>query len=42
MNRTALVCTSIVSLALTGGALLLAGPLDPPAGPVTSTYKTLT
>lgn len=26
---------------LTGAALLLAGPLDPPSGPVSSTYKTL-
>lgn len=25
-----------------GGAVLLAGPLDPPSGPVSSTYKTLT
>jgi len=24
-----------------GGGLLFAGPLNPPAGPVTSTYKTL-
>lgn len=43
MNRTALVCTSIASFALLGAAALLAaGPLNPPAGPVASTYKTLT
>ncbi len=46
MNRTALVCTSIASLALLSAAALLAprvtaGPLTPPAGPVASTYKTL-
>jgi len=32
---------STLALLITGG-LLYAGPLDPPAGPVTSTYKTLT
>jgi len=44
MNRTAFVCTSIAALALLGAAAMvtIAGPLDPPAGPVTSTYKTLT
>src|SRR5215470_6747809 len=30
------------SVLLALGTLALAGPLDPPAGPVTSTYKTLT
>ena len=32
---------SVLALLITG-AVLYAGPLDPPAGPVTSTYKTLT
>jgi len=32
---------SALAFVITGG-LLFAGPLDPPAGPVTSTYKTLT
>lgn len=42
MNRTAVVCTSIASLAFMGAAALLtAGPLDPPAGPVAPSYKTL-
>lgn len=41
MNRR--TCTAVLSalaLVATGG-LLIAGPLSPPAGPVTSTYKTL-
>ncbi|MBL8761889.1 MAG: right-handed parallel beta-helix repeat-containing protein, partial [Phycisphaerae bacterium] len=47
MNRTALACTSIASLAIIAGAALIssrvtAGPLDPPSGAVASTYKTLT
>ncbi|MFN0132673.1 MAG: hypothetical protein ACKVW3_09120 [Phycisphaerales bacterium] len=42
MNRTALVCTSVSSLALMASAMLVAGPLTPPGGPVASTYKTLT
>jgi parallel beta-helix repeat protein len=43
MNRTALACTSIATLGLLGAAALVtAGPLDPPAGPVASTHKTLT
>lgn len=43
MNRTALVCTSMAALTLLGSAALLnAGPLNPPAGAVAPTYKTLT
>lgn len=47
MNRTAVTCTSIASLAIvTAGAMIsarvVAGPLDPPVGTVGSTYKTLT
>ncbi|MCC6429199.1 MAG: right-handed parallel beta-helix repeat-containing protein [Phycisphaerales bacterium] len=43
MNRTAIVCTSIAGLCLLGSAAILdAGPLDPPAGPVSPSYKTLT
>ncbi len=42
MNRTALACTAIASASLILAAMLRAGPLDPPAGPVTSSYKTLT
>src|SRR5438094_785381 len=38
MNRTTLISAAAVALAAT---LLLAGPLNPPAGPVASTYKTL-
>lgn len=34
-----LICTPVVLLA---AAWLYAGPLNPPAGPITSTYKTLT
>lgn len=41
MNRTAVACTTILSLSLLGAAAITAGPLDPPAGPVASTYKTL-
>ena len=40
MKRTPLLATAALTLAAAG--LLFAGPLDPPAGPVTSTYKTLT
>ncbi|MFN0132523.1 MAG: hypothetical protein ACKVW3_08355 [Phycisphaerales bacterium] len=39
MNRTAVVCTSIVTLGVV--AALTAGPLTPPPGVVASTYKTL-
>lgn len=42
MNRTALLCTSIASLSLVAAALVVAGPLNPPSGSVSSTYKTLT
>jgi len=40
MNRTRIITAA--ALSLTAAGLLLAGPLNPPAGPVTSTYKTLT
>ncbi len=43
MNRTALACTLTAGAAiLVAAAIVAAGPLDPPAGPVTSTHKTLT
>lgn len=43
MSRTPVICTLIASCALLGtAAILTAGPLDPPAGPVTPSYKTLT
>ena len=32
----------LLLLAVAGSATLLAGPLDPPAGPIAPTYKTLT
>ena len=38
MRRTTIAAIPVLVLA----AALVAGPLDPPAGPVTSTYKTLT
>ena len=41
MNRTILTRTIVASLTLGGAALLIAGPLDPPSGPVAPTYKTL-
>jgi hypothetical protein len=41
MNRTAIVCTCVATLGL-GAAILSAGPLNPPAGAVAPTYKTLT
>ena len=40
-RKTAISILSALALAATAG-LLVAGPLNPPAGPVTSTYKTLT
>ena len=40
MNRNSIITAAALTLIAAG--LLLAGPLDPPAGPVTSTYKTLT
>jgi parallel beta-helix repeat protein len=42
MRHTAVFCTSIATLGLLSAAWLHAGPLNPPAGPVASTYKTLT
>jgi parallel beta-helix repeat protein len=39
MNRATLLCT-LSALAISGG-LLVAGPFTPPAGPVASSYKTL-
>jgi len=44
-RRARTVRLSLLGLALGGaivGGIALAGPLNPPAGPVTSTYKTLT
>ena len=44
-NRTALSLSALALAGVAGGvltSLLAAGPLNPPAGPVTSTYKTLT
>ena len=40
MNRNSIITAAALTLVAAG--LLLAGPLNPPAGPVTSTYKTLT
>lgn len=40
-RRSILTAVSAAALVATSG-LLFAGPLNPPAGPVTSTYKTLT
>ena len=40
MNRTAAAAVALFALAA-GTTLLVAGPLNPPAGPVTGTYKTL-
>ncbi len=39
-RRTSITVLSALALVATGG-LLIAGPLSPPAGPVTSTYKPL-
>jgi hypothetical protein len=39
-RRTAITVVSALILVATAG-LLIAGPLTPPAGPVTSTYKPL-
>lgn len=41
MNRAALFATIFAVLWLITSAVLLAGPLDPPAGPVAPAYKTL-
>jgi len=40
MNRTRIITAA--ALALATGGLVFASPINPPAGPVTSTYKTLT
>jgi hypothetical protein len=42
MNTRALVPAMLIAPALLGGAVLIAGPLNPPAGPVAGTHKTLT
>ena len=44
MHRNALAAVAVASVALVGSTALLtiAGPVDPPEGPVASTYKTLT
>ncbi len=41
-NRTLALTLAITISALAGALISRAGPLDPPAGPVTPTYKTLT
>ncbi len=41
MNRTALACTALACVTIVGSALLIAGPINPPPGAVTSTLKTL-
>lgn len=42
MSRTAIVSTVIASAAIVlASAILTAGPLDPPAGPIAPSYKTL-
>ncbi len=41
MNRSALACTATLCLTIAGVTVLNAGPTDPPAGPITGTYKTL-
>ena len=42
MNPTAVLCTLVATAGLLGAsAILTAGPLNPPAGAVSSTYKTL-
>lgn len=41
MNRTLAASAALVSAAMLGAALI-AGPLNPPSGPIASTYKTLT
>ena len=40
MNRTRIITAA--ALALATGGLVFAGPINPPAGPAASTYKTLT
>lgn len=41
-SATKLVSTAAAVLVLAAGTLVIAGPLDPPLGPVGSTFKTLT
>src|SRR5881392_43776 len=41
MTRTRIAC-SFIGLGILAAAVLHAGPLNPPAGPVASSYKTLT
>ena len=41
MNRFAIASCSIAAAVLGSAAVLTAGPLSPPAGPVSATYKTL-
>ena len=41
MNRTTILAAAALTLAAVG-LLVAMGPLNPPAGPVTSSYKTLT
>jgi parallel beta-helix repeat protein len=41
MNRTAVVAAVALFALAAGTSLLIAGPLDPPAGPVAPTFKTL-
>src|SRR5262249_29754182 len=41
MNRKHTIVVSLAALVAAAG-LLVAGPLNPPAGPIASTYKTLT
>ena len=42
MNRRSLILTSAALTSVATVGVLLAGPLQPPAGPITSTYKPLT
>ncbi len=41
MNRTALVCTAAACCTVLASALLVAGPINPPPGAVSSSLKTL-
>src|SRR5690242_20378891 len=41
MSRTTLAGAALAAAGLVWAAALVAGPLNPPAGPVASTYKTL-
>ncbi|MBK7403312.1 MAG: hypothetical protein IPJ41_01430 [Phycisphaerales bacterium] len=42
MKGVTLIGSTSAAVLLAGAALLFAGPLDPPSGPVSGTYKTLT